>query len=32
VARFEHLRAAGPPVRARRARFRVVSAFPVALG
>jgi hypothetical protein len=31
VARFPHLRAAGPPVRARRARFRVVSAFPVTL-
>ncbi len=32
VARFERLRAAGPPVRARRARFRVVSAFPVVIG
>jgi hypothetical protein len=31
VARFERLRAAGKPVRARRARFRVVSAFPVSL-
>jgi cytochrome P450 len=29
VARFASLRAAGPPVRAPRARFRVVSAFPV---
>jgi cytochrome P450 len=29
VARFDRLRAAGPPVRARRARFRVVSAFPI---
>jgi cytochrome P450 len=32
VARFERLRAAGKPVRAPRARFRVVSAFPVVLG
>lgn len=32
VARFERLRAAGKPVRARRARFRVVSAFPVQIG
>ena len=32
VARFERLRAAGKLVRARRARFRVVSAFPVELG
>jgi hypothetical protein len=32
VARFAGLRAAGKPVRARRARFRVVSAFPVELG
>jgi cytochrome P450 len=32
VARFERLRADGPPVRARRARFRVVSAFPVVIG
>jgi cytochrome P450 len=31
VARFAGLRAAGPAVRAPRARFRVVSAFPVAL-
>jgi cytochrome P450 len=31
VARFERLQAAGPPVRAPRARFRVISAFPVAL-
>ncbi|HEU4367745.1 MAG TPA: cytochrome P450 [Methylomirabilota bacterium] len=31
VARFARLRAAGKPVRARRARFRVVSAFPVSL-
>jgi cytochrome P450 len=31
VARFERLRAGGKPVRARRARFRVVSAFPVEL-
>ena len=31
VARFERLRAAGKPMRARRARFRVVSAFPVSL-
>jgi cytochrome P450 len=32
VTRFERLRADGPPVRARRARFRVVSAFPVVIG
>ena len=32
VARFPNLRAAGPPVRARRARFRVVSSFPVSVG
>jgi cytochrome P450 len=32
VRRFEHLRAAGKPVRARRARFRAVSSFPVDLG
>jgi cytochrome P450 len=32
VARFPNLRAAGPPVRARRARFRVLSAFPVSVG
>ncbi|HEX9821746.1 MAG TPA: cytochrome P450, partial [Methylomirabilota bacterium] len=31
VARFERLRAAGKPMRARRARFRVVSTFPVSL-
>ena len=31
VARFPTLRAAGRPVRARRARFRVLSSFPVAL-
>jgi cytochrome P450 len=31
VARFGAMRAAGPVVRAPRARFRVVSAFPVAL-
>ena len=31
VARFQNLRAAGRPVRARRARFRVVSSFPVAV-
>jgi cytochrome P450 len=31
VARFAGLRAAGPAVRAPRARFRVVSAFPVVL-
>jgi cytochrome P450 len=31
VARFERLRASAPPVRARRARFRVVSSFPVAV-
>ena len=29
VARFERLRAPAPPVRARRARFRVVSSFPI---
>ena len=32
VARFDRLRAAAPPVRARRARFRVVSSFPVQIG
>jgi cytochrome P450 len=32
VARFPDLRAVGRPVRARRARFRVVSSFPVAVG
>jgi cytochrome P450 len=32
VARFERLRATAPAVRAPRARFRVVSAFPVTLG
>ncbi len=32
VARFPNLRAAGPPVRAHRARFRVVSSFPVTVG
>jgi len=31
VARFPNLRAAGPPVRAHRARFRVVSSFPIAV-
>ena len=31
VARFPGLRAAGRPVRARRARFRAVSSFPVAV-
>jgi cytochrome P450 len=31
VARFPSLRAAGPPVRAHRARFRVVSSFPIAV-
>lgn len=31
VARFPNLRAAGSPARARRARFRVLTAFPVAL-
>jgi cytochrome P450 len=31
VARFERLRASAPPVRARRARFRVVSSFPLEL-
>jgi len=31
VARFPNLRASGRPVRARRARFRVVSSFPVAV-
>src|SRR5207247_2027142 len=30
-ARFPNLRASGRPVRARRARFRVVSSFPVAV-
>src|SRR5438034_9211374 len=32
VARFPNLRAAGPPVRAHRARFRVVSSFPLTGG
>ena len=32
VARFPNLRAAGPPVRAHRARFRVVSSFPITVG
>ena len=32
VERFERLRAAAPPVRASRARFRVVSSFPVLIG
>jgi hypothetical protein len=32
VARFARLEAAGPPVRARRARFRVVSSFPITVG
>ena len=32
VARFPNLRAAGPPVRARRARFRVLSGFAVSVG
>jgi hypothetical protein len=32
VERFEQLRAAAPPVRAPRARFRVVSSFPVLIG
>jgi cytochrome P450 len=31
VARFPGLRAAGPPVRAKRARFRALLAFPVAV-
>jgi hypothetical protein len=31
VARFPDLRAAGPPVRARRARFRALVSFPVAV-
>jgi hypothetical protein len=31
VARFARFRAAGKPVRARRARFRVISSFPVEL-
>ncbi len=31
VARFDRLRAAAPPVRARRARFRVVSSLPVVI-
>jgi cytochrome P450 len=30
--RFERLRAVAPPVRARRARFRVVSSYPIELG
>jgi cytochrome P450 len=32
VSRFPRMRAGGKPVRARRARFRVVSSFPVELG
>jgi cytochrome P450 len=32
AARFERLRAVAPPVRARRARFRVVSSFRIELG
>jgi cytochrome P450 len=32
VRRFDRLHAAGKPVRARRARFRVVSSFPVEVG
>ncbi len=32
VTRFERLHAAAPPVRARRARFRVVSSFPIQIG
>jgi len=32
VARVPNLRAAGPPVRAHRARFRVVSSFPITVG
>lgn len=32
VERFDRLRAAAPPVRAQRARFRVVSSFPVLIG
>jgi hypothetical protein len=32
AARFESLRAAAPPIRARRARFRVVSSYPIELG
>jgi cytochrome P450 len=32
VARFERLHAPAPPVRARRARFRVVSSFPIQIG
>lgn len=32
AARFECLRASAPPVRARRARFRVVSSYPIELG
>lgn len=32
VARFPNLRAEAPPVRAHRARFRVVSSFPVTVG
>jgi len=31
VARFPNLRVAGKPMRARRARFRVLSSFPVAV-
>ncbi len=31
AARFERLRADAPPVRARRARFRVISSFPVSV-
>jgi hypothetical protein len=32
VERFERLRSAAPPVRAPRARFRVVSSLPVLIG
>ena len=32
VTRFEHLHATAPPVRAARARFRVVSSFPIQSG
>jgi cytochrome P450 len=32
VTRFEHLHATAPPVRAARARFRVVSSFPIQIG
>jgi cytochrome P450 len=31
AARFTRLRAVTPPVRARRARFRVVSSMPISL-